>query len=188
MSIKVLVISDYTDYHSTRPEASIFKGLAKLGLQIHIMTYKESKHAEEFEAAGIHVIDFHPKKKNDKSEIERIRKYITESKVDIIHLYNGPAIVNGIAAAKNLDVKVVLYRGYAGNINWYDPTAYLKYLHPRVDNIVCNSAGVEEHITKNMLFASGKTITINKGHDINWYSGYEPYDIRAELGLSLIHI
>ena len=38
MSIRVLVISDYRDFHSTRPEASIFLGLAKMGLEIIIMT------------------------------------------------------------------------------------------------------------------------------------------------------
>lgn len=181
--IKILVISDYRDYHSVRPEAEIFIGLAKLGFQIHIMTYAASKYVQHFEAAGIKVIDFHPKKKMNAVEIATIRDYIKNNKIDIVHLFNSPAIINGIQAAKKLPVKVVLYRGYSANIHWYDPSAYLKYLHPRVDKIFCNSAGVEEHIQRQFFFKNNKTITINKGHNINWYEGYEAYDIKKELGL-----
>ncbi len=183
MGIKVLVISDYREYHTTRPEASIFIGLAGFGFQIQIMTYKESKLVEEFEAAGIEVIDFHPEKKLDKSEIRRIRDAIIKEKIDIVHLFNSKAIINGIQAAKGLPVKVVLYRGYAGNIHWYDPTAYFKFLHPRVDMIFCNSKGVEEVIQRQLFFDKRKTITINKGHNLEWYKEYDPYNIREELGI-----
>lgn len=184
MAIKVLVISNYTDYHSTRPEASIFLGLAKLGFDIRIMTYASSKHNEAFKAAGIQVIDFHPEKKFDKAEIARIREYIIEEQIQIIHLFNSPATINGIKAAKGLPVKVVLYRGYCGHIHWYDPSAYVKFLNPRVDAIFCNSVGVENMFREQLFFPKHKAITINKGHDINWYKGYEPYDIRKELELA----
>ncbi len=184
MPIKVLVISDYRDFVTTRPEAEIFIGLAKLGFKIHIMTFKETPFHSTFEAAGIRVIDFHPKKKFDKAEIARIRETIIKEKIDIIHLFNNPAIVNGIKAAKGLKVKVVLYRGYAGNIHWYDPLSYLKFLHPRVDKIFCNSQGVEEFLQKQLLFGKHKTITINKGHNLNWYTDFPPYDIKKELNLS----
>lgn len=183
MGIKVLVISNYRDYHSTRPEASIFIGLAKIGFQIFIMTYKDSEHVDEFETAGIKVIDFQPEKKLNKSEIRRIKNVIVKEKIDIIHLFNSKAIINGIQAAKGLPVKVVLYRGYAANIHWYDPTAYYKFLHPRVDKIFCNSKGVEEQIQRQLFFDKTKTITINKGHNIEWYKEYHPYNIREELGI-----
>lgn len=181
---RVLVISNYRDYHTSRPEASIFIGLAKLGFEVHIMTYGDSEHVPHFEQAGIRVVDFHPRKKFDKDEILQIRNYLVENRIDIVHLFNGKAIVNGILAAEPLPVKIVLYRGYAGNINWYDPSAYFKYLHPRVDKIFCNSIGVEEHLHKQLFFDRKKTITINKGHNVDWYSGYQPCDIRKELGLA----
>lgn len=184
MPIKVLVISNYTDYHSTRPEASIFIGLAKLGFDIHIMTYLPSGHQKEFEEAGITVIDFHPRKKNDKAEIKRIRDYVIHEKIDIMHLFNSQSSVAGIAAAKGLPMKVFLYRGYEGNINWWDPTAYRKYLHPRVDKIFCNSIGVEEYLKRQLIFGKDKAVTINKGHNIAWYQGYDAIDIRKELGLA----
>lgn len=182
--IKVLVISDYRDHHSVRPEAEIFIGLAKMNFKIYVMTYGEAAYVQRFKSVGIEVIDFHPKKKLNAAEIERIRTFIVQHKIDVIHLFNSKAIINGIQAAKGLDVKVVLYRGYSDNIYWYDPAAYLKYLHPRVDKIFCNSKGVEEHIQRQFFFKNDKTITINKGHRLSWYEGYEAYDIRKELGLA----
>ena len=154
-----------------------------MGFDIWVMTYEDTEHRLEFEQAGINIIDFHPEKKFNRQEVRRIRKAIIENEIDILHLFNNRAIVNGILAARGLPVKVVLYRGYAGNIHWYDPTAYIKFLHPRVDRIVCNAKGVEEVIQKQLFFDKRKTITINKGHDVAWYEGYEPYDIRKELGL-----
>lgn len=184
MPVKVLVISDYRDYHSSRPESNIFIGLAKLGYDITLMTYKGGRMPEEMENAGIRVLDFHPKKKFDQEEIKKIRQYLIDHNIDIMHLFNSEGIVNGIRAAKGLRVKVVLYRGFCGHIHWYDPSAYFKYLHPRVDYIHCNSIGVEQLIRKNLLFSSkDKAITINKGHNVDWYTDYKPRDIRKELGL-----
>jgi glycosyltransferase involved in cell wall biosynthesis len=183
MPIKVLVISDYRPYHTVRPEAEIFIGLAKLGFRVTVMTYGEARYAEEFRKAGITVIDFHPQKKFDAAEIGRIRAELVAGKYDIIHLFNSPSTVSGIRAARGLPVKVVLYRGYAGHIHWYDPTAYLKYLHPRVDKIVCNSVGVEEIFRRQLFFDKSKAVTINKGHRVEWYDHTVPADVRTQFNL-----
>ena len=182
MSIKVLVISNYRSQHTARPEAAIFFGLAKLGFDIHVMTWGDSSFVPDFRAAGMIVVDFHPKKKFDRRESDFIRQYVIDHKIDIMHLFNSPATINGIRAAKGLPVKVVLYRGYTGNIHWWDPTAYFKYLHPRVDAIFCNSIGVKQLFDRQLFFKKSKAVTINKGHDLAWYD-YEPIDIRSELGI-----
>ncbi len=181
--MKVLVISNYSDYHSTRPEAEIFKGLSKLGFDIHIMTYGNSEMVSEFRELGIKIINFHPEKKFDKKEIQFIREYLIKENIQILHLFNSPSTVNGIIAAKKLPVKVVLYRGYAGNISPWNPLHYTKYLHPRVDKIFCNSMGVEAYLRKKLIFGKDKAITINKGHQTSWYSQYTPLDIKKELGI-----
>ncbi len=183
MSYRILVISNYRSKHTARPEAAIFFGLAKLGWDIHIMTWGDSSFVPQFVEAGITVVDFHPKKKFDRKESDFIRQYIIEHRIDIMHLFNSPATITGIRAAKGLDVKVVLYRGYTGNIHWWDPTAYFKYLHPRVDAIFCNSIGVKELLDRQLFFKKSKAVTINKGHDVAWYD-YPPIDIRSELGIS----
>lgn len=184
MPIKVLAISNYRDYHIVRPEAEIFLGLKKEGLDVHVMTYGDCEYAQVFREAGIHVIDFHPESKFDKEEQRFIRENFEKEKYDIVHLFNSQAIIHGIKAAKGLPTKVVLYRGYSGNIHWYDPTAYVKFLHPRVDAIMCNSVGVEEIIKKQKLYNKQKAVTINKGHRTEWYSDVVKANIREEFGIS----
>ena len=183
MAIRVLVISDYRDYHTVRPEANIFVGLAKMGFEVYVMTYPNASYLPHFKEAGITVIEFHPQNKFDKAESKRIRDFIIEKDIQILHLFNSKAIISGIRAAKGLGVKVLLYRGFTGNIRWYDPSAYLKFLHPRVDKIVCNSIGVENYIQSQWGVKKDKTVTINKGHELSWYQ-YEPLDIRKELSLN----
>ncbi len=183
MPPKILVISNYRSTVTVRPEAEIFIGLAKKGWEIDIMTYGDSEYIKNFQEAGIRVIDFHPEKKFDKDSIQRIRNLLLEGKHDILQLYNSKASSNGIRAAKGLDVKVVLYRGYQGNLQWYDPSLYTKYYHPRVDRIICNSIGVEEEYRKQLVSnVKSKVVTINKGHRLEWYKDVKPADL-SEFGV-----
>ncbi len=182
-SIKVLVISDYNTIHTSRPEAEIYIGLAKLGIDITIMANSNSPYIKRFEEAGITTINYHLQKKFSKKSVKFIRQTLIKGNYDILHLYTSKAIVNGIRAARNLPVKVVLYRGVPDNVFWYDPTSYLKYLNPRVDKIVCNAKAVEKFFHKQLFFRKDKTITINKGHDVEWYSSTVPIE-RNELNLS----
>jgi L-malate glycosyltransferase len=179
---RILAISNYRSTHTVRPEAEIFISLAKLGYPISVMTYPDAAYVKGFEQAGIKVIGFHPEKKYDKNEIAFIRAELKEGKYDVVHLFNSPAMVNGIVAAQGLDVKVILYRGYTGNISWWDPTVYNKYFHPRVDKIICNSIGVEALFRKQWVLNPKKLITINKGHKTEWYQDIPKADL-SEFGI-----
>ncbi|HRY98828.1 MAG TPA: glycosyltransferase family 4 protein [Bacteroidales bacterium] len=179
MKPRILVISNYNDFHTVRPEAEILLGLQRRGFGVDVMTYGGSEYARRFAEAGMKVIDFHPRHKFDRKECMRVRLALKEGAYDILQLFNSPASVTGLRAARGLPVKVVLYRGYTGNIHWYDPTAYLKYLHPRVDAVICNSLGVEQLLKRQLFFRKEKAVTINKGHDLSWYAGTEPADLKA---------
>src|SRR5690606_31370769 len=50
-------------------------------------------------------------------------------------------------------------------------------LHPRVDKIICNSIGVEQYFRKQPFLSNKKLITINKGHDPEWYRDTQPADL-----------
>jgi glycosyltransferase involved in cell wall biosynthesis len=80
-------------------------------------------------------------------------------------------------AVAGLRVKVVTYRGYTGNIHWYDPSSWLTHLHPRVTNIVCVSDAVRRQIRKQLWRNKDKSITIYKGHDPTWYQSVDTYDL-----------
>ncbi len=182
--MKLLVISDYRSFHTARPEAEMFISLASLGMEITIMTYGTAQYNMAFKEAGIKLIDFHPENKKDPKEIAFIRKTIIDHNIQIVHLFNSVSSINGIAAAKGLSVKICLYRGYCGNIHRLDPLSYRKYLHPRVDMIMCNSIGVQDLLRKHLIRNKEKAITINKGHRLSWYADIISHDIRKELGIS----
>jgi glycosyltransferase involved in cell wall biosynthesis len=48
---------------------------------------------------------------------------------------------------------------------------------------MCNSRGVAELIKSQLFSGQSKAVTINKGHDVEWYKGYEPVDIRKKLSI-----
>ena len=182
--MNILVISNYRDYHTTRPEATIFKEMSKTGVNITVMTYGESQHAKEFKELGIDVIDFHPQKKFNKKEIGRIKDVVVKKEINIIHAFSSKASYAAVQASKGTDVKLVLYRGFTGNLEWWNPSSYLKHLNSRVDAIMCNSLGVKEYFDKQLFFKKSKAVTINKGHNTSWYTQYQPINIKQELGLS----
>lgn len=168
-----MVISDYRATVTVRPEAEIFIGLQKLGLDITIMTYRNAAYVQKFKEAGIKVIDYHPEKKFSIKDIRIIKNEIKSGRYHIIHLFNSPSMTNGVFAAYGTQVKVALYRGYTGHIHWYDPFMYIKYMSPRVDKIVCLVEAIRQLFLKNFV-SPKKLITINKGHDTAWYAGTEP--------------
>ncbi len=184
MSLKVLVISNYDDnYNAVRPEGELFIGLKEAGVEVEVMTYGHAPFVKRFEEAGVKVIPFHPDKKFDKAAVAKIRQVLIEGKHDVMHLFNNPAIVNGIRAAKGLPVKVVAYRGYAGNIHWWNPLSYLTFLNPRIDKITCLADSVYEQLSAQWTLPKDKLIIVNKGHQLKWYEGIEPLDVRKEFDL-----
>lgn len=180
--MRILAISHYSHPVVYRPEAEIFIGLKKKGADIRVINLPDSPWTERFRAEGIETIEKHPVKKFDKAFIGFLREYILKEKIDIIHLFNSKATINGIVAARGTKAKIALYRGYEGNIFWYDPTAYFKYLHPRVDKIFCIAGAVEQLIKKNLFRNKDKVITIRKGHNPEWYTDVEAKDVRTEFG------
>ncbi len=186
--MKIMVISNYRSRHTARPEAEIFVSLAKRGYDITVVTYADAEYIPRFEEAGCSIIGWHPVKRHSRAEIRKLRELIIQHEITHLHLYNSVSSVNGIAAAKGLSVKVLLYRGYAGNIHRLDPLSYRKYLHPRVDGIQCNSSGVTALIQKHLIRNKGKAVTISKGHSLEWYATVKAHDIRQELDIPHNHL
>ena len=179
---KLLVVSNYDDPNPARPEAEIYLALAARGYAVTAVTHGESDYVDRFRAAGIRVLFGHPVGRRDARGTQVIRDELLAGDYDVLVLYNSRAIANGVRAARGIDVAVVAYRGYAGDLRWYDPTNYLKIYHPRVDAILCNNEGVRQHILANQWWRRDRTTVVNKGHDLAWYADVEPID-RAELGV-----
>lgn len=179
---RILVISNYGGtLNAVRPEAEIFVGLAKLGFPLWVMTDGGCDYADKFKSLGATVIDYLPKSKFDRKAISLIKKCVDENNIDIVHGFHSKAIACSAWALIGRKTKLVGYRGYTGNIHWYDPSCYLAFLNPRVDYMICLAESVRE-----MFLANGmperKAITIHKGHKPEWYAGVRPGDL-SEFGI-----
>ena len=167
--MRVLAISSHADtLNSVRPEAAAFIGLARAGVEMHVMTQGDSPCADAMREAGVDVIDYHPAKKWERAAIRRIRDTIDTLGIDIVYAFNNKAICNAAFACRGRDVRLVTYRGQTGNLSRWSPEAYLTHLHPRVDAII----GVADAVTrflKPVVRPGVSVTTVYKGHDLGWY-------------------
>jgi glycosyltransferase involved in cell wall biosynthesis len=174
--MRLLCLSSHSDVlNSVRPEAEIFIGLARAGVQVTVLTQGNSVYAEKMRAAGITVIDFVPGSKFSFSAIRFIRRQLRERAIDIVYAFNNKAIANTAFAAIGLRVKLVTYRGQTGNISRWDPAAYLTHLHPRVDYIICVSRATRDDL-RPQVRRPESVVAIYKGHDLAWYTD-QPADL-----------
>ena len=181
MTIRALIICSITDRAPSKPDAELVTGLHDQGIEVDVMIPSGSACIPAFRKKGIRVIPDHPTKKFSLKSIFQIRREIRSRKYHIIHLFNTKAIVNGSLAALGLPVKVIAYRGAAG-MYWYDPTAWLSHLNPRIDYLICNSLYVRQHMRKQLLFRPGKAVMIHKGMDLSWFNQVIPLS-RQEIGI-----
>ena len=69
----------------------------------------------------------------------------TQGRYDILHLFSNKALQNGLAASRGLPVKIVAYRGIVGNVSFFSPVSWLRFLNPRIDRIVCVADAVRDY-------------------------------------------
>ncbi|MCE7897206.1 MAG: glycosyltransferase [Gammaproteobacteria bacterium] len=180
--MRVLCITSQRDaLNSIRPEAEMFIGLAKAGVDLTVMTQGDSVYAGPMRQAGIRLIDYHPARKLELGAILRIRRELRRGAYDIVQMFNNKAIANGLLAAIGLPVRAITYRGQTGNISRLDPFCYLTHLSPRVDRIVCVAEAVRRDLATQVRHPE-HLVTIYKGHDLAWYEGVAPAP-RAGLGV-----
>lgn len=180
--LRILCVSSHIgSLPNVRPEAAWFIGLQRIGIQLTVMTQRDSVCAEPMRAAGIELIHFDEHPKFNIRAIRQIRETLRAGRHQIIHLFNNKAITNGIIASLGLTVKVVTYRGQTGGVKRHDPTRYLTHLNPRIDCVSCVSEAVRQDLLANGV-PDRKLVTIYKGHDIAWYEGIEAAEL-GELGV-----
>ncbi|MFK8162980.1 MAG: glycosyltransferase family 4 protein [Lewinella sp.] len=186
MSTSLLVVSDYRDsLNAVRPEGRWFTGLVRdYGYSVTVMTRRDgANYIDELEAGGVRVIDWHPESKFGAADRDGIRAELNTNHYDLLHLFNNKSIVAGIRAAKGWPGKVLTYRGYTGNIHWWDPGAYFQHLNRRVDGIICVSQAVKDSFDRLPFFDKSKTLVAGKGHDPEWYAGITPINLEEEFDI-----
>ena len=176
--IKTLCITEDAD----RPTSATFVGLAKAGVDVTVMCPAASERRAELAAAGVRVLDLRLHKRVDPAGIAELRAELDRGAYDILHLFSNKAVQNGLIASRGLPVKVVAYRGIVGNVSFFNPVSWRRFLNPRIDRIVCVADAVRDYFLAMqpafLRLPPEKLVTIHKGHSLDWYRA-APADLHA---------
>lgn len=146
------------------------------------MTHHNKTYVKRLLDHGVTVIEQPVIKKISVHSIRLIRDTIKAESIDLVYATNSKAIPNAALACIGLPVKLVVYRGTASGLYWYDPGNYLSMLHPRIDGIICVSNYVYDYVSSKSTLKNKRITAIYKGHDLNWYDK-QPADL-TEFGIT----
>lgn len=129
---------------------------------------------------SIRFIELYPQKKIDSNYIRKFSELLIKNNIDIVHFIDGKASRSGLIALRKFpEIKAITYFGSI-SLHWYDPTAYLTYLNPRIDAIIGNSNYVFNHVKKQLFRRNKKkAIRIFKGYNPEWFSDTKDFDFTS---------
>src|SRR5688572_21072011 len=175
--IKALCITEDPD----RPTTATFVGLKDAGVDVTVIC-PAGERRDWLETNGVRVLDLPFRKQFDRDAARRLRAELTTGGYDLLHLFSNKALQNGLAASRGLPVKIVAYRGIVGNVSFFSPISWLRFLNPRIDRIVCVAEAVREYFLgmrpKFLQLPAERLVTIYKGHSLDWYRD-RPADLTA---------
>ncbi len=179
--IRVLCVVEGVD----RPMAAMFIGLRKAGIALNVAGSLIDHVRDDFGQAGIEIFDLDLRKRLDRPGIHRLRAELIRGRYQIMHVFQNKSLTNGLLAARGLPVHVVAYRGMVGNVSFFSPISWWRYLNPRISRIVCVADAVRDYFLNMrpafLRMPSERPVTIYKGHDLAWYTA-QPADL-TELGI-----
>ncbi len=180
-SIRVLCVIEGVD----RPMTAMFIGLRAAGIELDIAGSLIDDVREQFEQAGIRIVDLPLRKRVDRSAIRKLRAELQRGRYQIMHVFQNKSLSNGLLAARGLPVHIVAYRGMVGNVSFFSPISWWRYLNPRISRIICVADAVRDYFLQMrpafLRMPAERPVTIYKGHDLAWYNA-QPADLQ-EFGI-----
>jgi glycosyltransferase involved in cell wall biosynthesis len=170
VAIRSLCITEGGD----RPTIETFIGMHLAGIEITVTIPPDHANRQLLMDAGVPTIPLQLKHNFNKTDIATLRAELVRGRYHILHTFNSKAVTNGLRACKGLPVKVVVYRGIVGNLSFFDPMSWMRYLNPRIDRIICVCEAIRQwflHMGPAFLrMPAERPVTIYKGHKLEWYS------------------
>ncbi|HJR69521.1 MAG TPA: glycosyltransferase [Gammaproteobacteria bacterium] len=167
--IKALCITEDLD----RPTAATFGGLARAGIDVTVVCPAGSELRGSLQEQGVRLLDVAVYKRGDAGAVRALRDELDQGRYDILHLFSNTALQNGLAASRGLPVKIVAYRGIVGNVSFFSPVSWLRFLNPRIDRIVCVADAVRDYFLAMrpafLRIPAERLVRIYKGHSLDWY-------------------
>ena len=173
--LKILYLTDKSD----RGESAMIMGVHQQGHAVHVFGKLDSPHVQAIRDSGIPVTDVRWKKKLDRKILQIIRQKVLHDGIDIIHTGNSRTTLHMVMATKKLQrmgksPKLIAYLGVTGNVAWWSPLSWVRFLNPRIDRIICVAEGVRQYLLQDvrlwgLKLDPKKVVTIYKGHKLEWY-------------------
>jgi glycosyltransferase involved in cell wall biosynthesis len=171
----------YITKNSDRPESATIIGMWERGVDVIVMADARSPHVQRIREAGIEVLDVPLNRKLDREALRLIRETVITHEIDIVHAFTNRTVLHMVLATRSLPVRLVAYRGVIGNVSWWSPLSWLRFLNRRISRIICVAEEIRRYLLDLHLLGwrldPGKVVTINKGHELDWYQ-----DAPADLG------
>jgi glycosyltransferase involved in cell wall biosynthesis len=175
VSIKALCVTQDPD----RPTVATFIGLHEAGVDVSVVC-PPGRASDELSRAGVTLVDGPFFDRIDKRSIREIRHKLIDGEYDILHLFSNRALQNGLLATRGMPIRIVAYRGIVGNVSFWNPVSWMRFLNPRIDRIICVADAVRDYFLKMrpafLRLPASKLVRIYKGHDPGWYRA-EPADL-----------
>jgi len=181
VTIKALCITEDAD----RPTTATFIGLHRAGIALTVVCPPGSQGHAALDAAGVPLLDFELRGRVDSAGVRRLRSELQIGHYDILHVFSNKALQNGLLASRGLAIRIIAYRGIVGNVSFFNPVSWMRFLNPRIDRIVCVAEAVREYFLRMrpafLRVPAERLVTIYKGHSLDWYTA-SPADL-SELGI-----
>ncbi|MGE4659095.1 MAG: glycosyltransferase family 4 protein [Gammaproteobacteria bacterium] len=170
MTIKVLCVSKDAD----RATEAMLIGVHRAGVDLAVACPKSSRTYTVLIEAGVRVIDIEIHYHFDLIGIRLLRRELLRGSYDIIHVFNNKALQNGLLATWGIPTRIIAYRGIVGNVSFFDPISWMRFLNPRIDRITCVADAVRDYFLqmrpKFLRIPMERLVTIYKGHSLEWYT------------------
>jgi L-malate glycosyltransferase len=179
--MKALCITDCAD----RPETELFIRLAQRAEQFAVISNPEGRYHALLLDAGLTVIPLKIRGRFDREATDLIRTTLYEGDYDIVHAFNSRAVTCMLRAARGHRARLLAYRGVTTGVGYGKPEAWLTFLNPRLDGIMCVAEAIQRALLDVRFLwlhlPAEKVKTIHKGHELAWYA-VEPAAL-SELGI-----
>ncbi len=162
-------------------ELHIILGVARAGFDVQVVGKPSFRFRDQLEDSGVKTHELSLSGRFDFCAVRQLRSLFRGGGFDVLHFLSARAVSNGLIASLGMKVKRIAYRGTVGHLSRLDPSAWLSFLSPQIDKIVCVSEAVKSYLEKRV--ANRKLIVIYKGHDSSWYPSATSRDL-AEFGIS----
>ncbi len=179
--MKALCITDCAD----RPETELFIRLAQRMEQFTVMSNPAGRYHGLLLDAGLQVIPLKIIGRFDRAATALIRETVYKGDYDIVQAFNSRAVTCMLRAARGHRARLLAYRGVTTGVGYGKPEAWMTFLNPRLDGIMCVAHAIRDALLDVrflwLRLPPEKLKAIHKGHELAWYN-VEPAEL-ADLGI-----